>query len=115
MMRPLVKPTSSRICHWISQPALTTAGVIYFVQMSRSLRSLLFMPGSSSEDRQGQSISHTGMGAREILIEVAGNSQDFSEGRVIKLAALIVELFPCNHPLSASQTSPSGNDLGKGV
>jgi hypothetical protein len=53
--------------------------------MSRSLRSLLFMPGSSSEDRQGGSISHTGMGAREILIEVGRNSQEFSEGRVIRV------------------------------
>jgi hypothetical protein len=37
MMRPLVKLNSSRICTISSHPALRSAGVINFVQMSRSL------------------------------------------------------------------------------
>src|SRR4030095_8396665 len=43
MMRPLVKPTSRRIWVASSQPAWTTAGVMYLAQMSASLRSLLYM------------------------------------------------------------------------
>lgn len=37
-MRPVVKPTSSRIWVWTSHPAATNAGVIRWVQTSRSLR-----------------------------------------------------------------------------
>ena len=37
-MRPWVKLTSSRICNISSQPALRRAGVMNFVQMSRSER-----------------------------------------------------------------------------
>src|SRR2546421_663738 len=44
-MRPRVKPTSSRICVMRSHPACCTAGVMNFEQMSRSLRSFLFMLG----------------------------------------------------------------------
>lgn len=43
MMRPLVKLTSSRICNISSHPACFTAGVMNFVQMSRSLRDFLFI------------------------------------------------------------------------
>src|ERR1700733_2016144 len=43
MMRPLVKATSSRICIIPSQPARLTAGPMNLEQMSRSLRSLLFI------------------------------------------------------------------------
>lgn len=35
-MRPLVKLTSSRICDSLSHPAACRAGVMHFVQMSRS-------------------------------------------------------------------------------
>ena len=38
----LLKLTSSWICDITSQPARLTAGVMNFVQMSRSLRSVLF-------------------------------------------------------------------------
>ena len=41
MMRPLVKVTSSRTWVRMSQPAPLTAGVMYFVQMSRSLKARL--------------------------------------------------------------------------
>ena len=44
MIRPLVKATSSRICIIPSQPARFTAGPMNLEQMSRSLRSFLFMP-----------------------------------------------------------------------
>src|SRR5262245_28601892 len=47
MMRPLVKKTSSRICVSTSQPAFSTAGVMYFVHMSRSLKVFLSIPRSS--------------------------------------------------------------------
>jgi hypothetical protein len=40
MIRPFVKNTSSRICDISSQPARRSAGVMNFVQMSRSLISL---------------------------------------------------------------------------
>src|ERR1700733_11381501 len=43
MIRPLVKMTSSRICIIPSQPARFTAGPTNLEQMSRSLRSFLFM------------------------------------------------------------------------
>jgi hypothetical protein len=43
MMRPLVKPTSSRICSISSHPARRRAGVMNLVQMSRSLRVRLSM------------------------------------------------------------------------
>src|SRR5579862_7649839 len=43
MIRPLVKLTSSRTWVISSQPACLTAGVMYFVQMSRSLSSFLFI------------------------------------------------------------------------
>lgn len=43
MMRPLVKAASSRICIIPSQPARLTAGPMNLEQMSRSLRSFLFM------------------------------------------------------------------------
>ncbi len=46
MMRPLVKATSSRICIIPSQPARLTAGPMNLEQMSRSLRSFLFMATS---------------------------------------------------------------------
>jgi hypothetical protein len=42
MIRPLVI-NSSRICITLFQPALRSAGVMNFVQMSRSLRSRLSM------------------------------------------------------------------------
>ena len=45
-MRPLVKATSSRICIIPSQPARLTAGPMNLEQMSRSLRSFLFMEAS---------------------------------------------------------------------
>lgn len=41
-MRPLVKATSSRIRANSSQPARFSAGVMNFVQISRSLRDFLF-------------------------------------------------------------------------
>ena len=41
MMRPLVKLTSSRICDISSHPAARNAGVMNFVQMSRSERAFL--------------------------------------------------------------------------
>ena len=44
MIRPFVKLTSSRICDISSHPARLTAGVMNFVQMSRSLRAVLSMP-----------------------------------------------------------------------
>jgi hypothetical protein len=43
MMRPSVKVTSSRTCRRRSHPACCTAGVMYWVQMSRSDRVFLFM------------------------------------------------------------------------
>ena len=43
MMRPLVKLTSSRICIIPSQPARFTAGPMNLEQISRSLRSFLFI------------------------------------------------------------------------
>jgi hypothetical protein len=42
-MRPLVKATSSRLCIIPSQPARLTEGPMNLEQMSRSLRSFLFM------------------------------------------------------------------------
>src|ERR1035438_8212537 len=42
-MRPLVKLTSSRICVISSQPACFTAGLMNLLQMSRSLRSFMFI------------------------------------------------------------------------
>ena len=49
MIRPLVKLTSWRICDISSQPAYFTAGVMNFVQMSRSLSTFLFMKCPSYE------------------------------------------------------------------
>ncbi len=43
LVRPLVKATSSRICIIPSQPARFTAGPMNLEQMSRSLRSFLFI------------------------------------------------------------------------
>jgi hypothetical protein len=43
MILPLMSGNSSRICVVTSQPAFSKAGVMNFVQMSRSLRSFLFM------------------------------------------------------------------------
>jgi hypothetical protein len=49
MMWPLVKLTSSRICVSTSHPAFNTAGVMHFVQMSRSLKVFLSMPRGSPQ------------------------------------------------------------------
>ncbi len=43
MTCPAVNPTSSRICVCTSHPATTIAGVMYLVQMSRSLMDFLFI------------------------------------------------------------------------
>ena len=46
-MGPLVKATSSRICCMSSHPERCSAGVVNFVQMSRSERLRLFMPSAA--------------------------------------------------------------------
>ena len=52
MIRPLVKPTSSRIWDSSSPPAGFTASGMYLVQISRSLSDFLSSPGMCTNIRQ---------------------------------------------------------------
>ena len=51
IMRPAVNETSRRICSASSQPAIITAGVMNFAQMSDSLSDFLFMGICYSDSR----------------------------------------------------------------